>query len=52
MKEEFVKEKYEEYNAYCACGIPPEDKTQEEYEAEYKEIHDTFEELFEKLIEE
>ena len=52
MKEAFVKEKYKEYNAYCACGIPPEDKTKEEYEAEYEEVYNTFEKLFENLIEE
>ena len=52
MKEAFVKEKYKEYNAYCACSIPPEDKTPEEYEAEYEEIYNTFEELFEKITEE
>ena len=52
MKEAFVKEKYEEYNAYCACSIPPEGKTSEEYEDEYKAIYDTFKELFEKVTEE
>ena len=50
MKEAFVKEKYKEYNAYCACSIPPEGKTSEEYEAEYEEIYNTFEELFEKEL--
>mgnify|MGYP003143379450 CR=1 FL=1 len=50
IKEVFVKEKNEEYMAYCACSIPPEGKTPEEYEVEYKAIHDTFKDLFEKLL--
>ena len=37
-EEKWKKEREEEWNAYCACGIPPRGKTPEEYEAWYDEF--------------